>query len=160
MGRDSPLRPELIEAIFYLSLALPGDSMIFDMETRLVEFCTSQQQKRQKRFLMDQAKTIATAINDQSRVDCGFAAVADVTTKRPETSRGGTRWHADILLPLHVSKGSMTEWIPSFCPRLLCICTYPWHRQKPIGSTFVFAQRLVCRCGVLLPNQMHHWRPL
>ncbi|CAE7041706.1 Edem2 [Symbiodinium natans] len=58
-ARDSPLRPELIEAIFYLSLALPGDSMIFDM-----------------------AKNIAAAIDDQSRVNCGFASVADVTTKR------------------------------------------------------------------------------
>ena len=43
MGRDSPLRPELIEAIFYLSLALPGDSMIFDMEPWLVELCRSRQ---------------------------------------------------------------------------------------------------------------------
>ena len=30
-ARDSPLRPELIEAIFYLSLALPGDAMVFEM---------------------------------------------------------------------------------------------------------------------------------
>ena len=32
--RDSPLRPELIEAIFYLSLALPGDAMVFEMVRR------------------------------------------------------------------------------------------------------------------------------
>ncbi|CAJ1394548.1 unnamed protein product [Effrenium voratum] len=56
---DSPLRPELIEAIFYLSLALPGDAMVFEM-----------------------SKSIATAIDEQSRVACGFASVADVTTKR------------------------------------------------------------------------------
>ncbi|CAJ1348120.1 unnamed protein product [Effrenium voratum] len=58
-ARDSPLRPELIEAIFYLSLALPGDAMVFEM-----------------------SKSIATAIDEQSRVACGFASVADVTTKR------------------------------------------------------------------------------
>ena len=58
-ARDSPLRPELIEAIFYLSLALPGDKQVFEM-----------------------ARSIATAIDEQSRVACGFASVADVTTKR------------------------------------------------------------------------------
>lgn len=31
VARDSPLRPELIEAIFYLSLALPGDAAVFEM---------------------------------------------------------------------------------------------------------------------------------
>ena len=30
-ARDSPLRPELIEAIFYLSLAMPGDVVVFEM---------------------------------------------------------------------------------------------------------------------------------
>lgn len=58
-ARDSPLRPELIEAIFYLSRAMPDDPFVFRM-----------------------AKEIANAINDQSRVTCGFASVADVTTKR------------------------------------------------------------------------------
>lgn len=64
-ARDSPLRPELIEAIFYLSLALPGDLQVFEM-----------------------ARSIAQAIDEQSRVACGFASVADVTTKR----RGRGRW--------------------------------------------------------------------
>ncbi|CAE7363653.1 EDEM2 [Symbiodinium sp. CCMP2456] len=78
-ARDSPLRPELIEAIFYLSLALPGDSMIFDM-----------------------AKNIATAINDQSRVDCGFASVADVTTKRLD-DRMDSFFLSETLVYLYLS---------------------------------------------------------
>mmetsp|Transcript_820 Transcript_820/g.2408 ORF Transcript_820/g.2408 Transcript_820/m.2408 type:complete len:547 (-) Transcript_820:188-1828(-) len=57
--RDSPLRPELAEAVFYLSLAMPDDPTIFGI-----------------------AKNLITALNAQSRVECGYAAVADVTTKR------------------------------------------------------------------------------
>ncbi|CAE8581467.1 unnamed protein product [Polarella glacialis] len=56
-ARDSPLRPELIEAVFYLSVAMPGDSLVFQI-----------------------AKEMATALDSQSRVACGFASVADVTT--------------------------------------------------------------------------------
>jgi len=58
-ARDSPLRPELVEALFYLSLALPGDPTVFRI-----------------------ARSIVSALDSQSRVECGFASVADVTTKR------------------------------------------------------------------------------
>jgi len=58
-ARDSPLRPELIEALYYLSQALPGDPEILSI-----------------------AQELTLALDNQSRVACGFAAVADVLTKR------------------------------------------------------------------------------
>eukprot|EP00928_Gymnodinium_smaydae_P008199 TRINITY_DN12980_c0_g1_i4.p1 TRINITY_DN12980_c0_g1~~TRINITY_DN12980_c0_g1_i4.p1 ORF type:complete len:814 (+),score=131.31 TRINITY_DN12980_c0_g1_i4:153-2594(+) len=58
-ARDSPLRPELIEAMYYLSRALPDDPEILKMATK-----------------------IARALKNQSRVKCGYASVADVTTGR------------------------------------------------------------------------------
>lgn len=58
-AKDSPLRPELAEAIFYLSLALPDDPQLIRM-----------------------AASLAAALDMQSRVTCGFASVADVVTKR------------------------------------------------------------------------------
>merc|ERR1719410_1974162 len=55
-ARDSPLRPELIEAVFYLSMALPGDPAVSGMVEGFVK-----------------------ALDSDSRVACGFAALADIT---------------------------------------------------------------------------------
>lgn len=84
-ARDSPLRPELIEAIFYLSLALPGDAMVFEM-----------------------AKSIATAIDEQSRVSCGFASVADVTTKRLD-NRMDSFFLSETLVYLYLAMAPADE---------------------------------------------------
>ena len=45
-----------------------------------------------------EAKSLANAIDDQSRVNCGFASVADVTTKRPFDAASGRKAAANEAL--------------------------------------------------------------
>eukprot|EP00913_Durusdinium_trenchii_P008076 g7573.t1 len=96
-ARDSPLRPELIEAIFYLSLALPGDAAVFEM-----------------------ARSMADAIDEQSRVSCGFAAVADVTTKRLD-NRMDSFFLSETLVYLYLAMAPSDELASAL----------PW----PLGSS-------------------------
>ena len=57
-AKDAPLRPELIESAFYLFRVT------------------------QDHTFLHHAKRILRALNDNSRVECGYASIADVTTKR------------------------------------------------------------------------------
>lgn len=57
-AKDAPLRPELIESAFYLFRAT------------------------QDHTFLHHAKRILRALNQNSKVECGYASIADVTTKR------------------------------------------------------------------------------
>ena len=83
--RDSPLRPELIEAVFYLSQALPEDPVVFDM-----------------------AQNMVSALDAQSRVKCGFAALGDVVTKRLD-DRMDSFFLSETLVYLYLAAASPQE---------------------------------------------------
>ena len=83
-AKDSPLRPELVESLYHLYSVTRHPS------------------------LLAAGREIADAIEKHSRVRCGYASIADVTTKRC-ACMGAAGWACAVCVG---------------CRSLWCVCTH------------------------------------
>jgi len=113
--RDSPLRPELIEATYYL--ALQNQTSIYF--NRTIEFVDS--------------------LNSRSRVKCGFAALNDVLTGKLD-NRMDSYFLSETLVYLYlIAVGRTPEHLPFDIMRGEVIFTTEGHAM-PLKSVYKYAQ--------------------